>query len=64
MLLSENLSPIFSHKSKSSGNSANIDSLQTNSKHDIIEHDVTTLHDLSCLPSPTAFDALQISSER
>lgn len=64
MLLSENLSPIFSNKTKSSGNSANIDSIATNSKQDIIEHDIATLTDLSCLPSPSAFEALQLSSDR
>ena len=64
MLLSENLSPIFSSKSKSSGSTAHIGLDATNHSHDIIEHDVACLTNMSSLPTPDAFEALQISSER
>ena len=61
MLLSENLSPIFSNKTKSSG--AGVGNTNNNS-HDIIEHDVTGLTYMENLPKPGGFEALQLSSER
>ncbi len=65
MLLPENLSPIFSNKSKSSGTtSAHLGLGATNNSHDVIEHDVTGLTNMNNLPTPNAFEALQISSDR
>lgn len=65
MLLPEHLSPIFSNKLKSSSNTGNNVGLgATNNLHDIIEHDVTGLTNMSNLPTPDAFEALQLSSDR
>jgi hypothetical protein len=61
MLLPENLSPIFSNKLKSSGDAA---VGTTQNSHDIIEHDIACLTNMNGLPTPNAFDALRISSER
>lgn len=64
MLLPENLSPIFSNKSKSSGNAIGVGHGASNNSYDIIEHDVTGLTNMSNLPKPDAFEALHISSDR
>jgi hypothetical protein len=64
MLLPENLSPIFSNKSKSTRNPDNVEIDATNNSYDIIEHDVTGLTNMNSLPRPDAFEALQISSDR
>lgn len=64
MLLSENLSPIFSNKSKSSGNTNDVGRGASNNTNDIIEHDVTGLAIMNNLPKPDAFESLQIGSER
>ena len=62
MFIAENLSPIFSSKSKSSP----VDVLPTSksSSHDLIEHDVTSLAKMTHLPAPHAFEAIQIGSDR
>jgi hypothetical protein len=52
MLLPENLSPIFSNKPKSTSNSGDIGAGTINNSHDIIEHDVTGLTNMSNLPKP------------
>jgi hypothetical protein len=62
MLLPENQSPIFTNKSKSAGNNLSIGA--TSNSHDIIEHDVTGLANMMNLPNPTAFEAVQLSSDR
>lgn len=68
MFLSENMSPIFSNKSKSSGHDVGIgvpiDAGPNNTPYDIIEHDVTDLNNLLNLPKPDSFDALQLGSDR
>jgi hypothetical protein len=65
MLLTEKLSPIFSSKSKSSGNGLYVDEGgASNTPFDIIEHDVTGLAKISNLPPHDSFDALQIGSDR
>ncbi len=64
MILSENLSPIFSNKSKSSGDAGDVGVGATNNSHDIIEHDVTGLTNMNNLPTTDAFEAVQISSDR
>ena len=61
MLLPENLSPIFSSKSKSTVADGLV---ATKSAQNIVEHDVTGLAKMSNLPAPDAFEALQISSDR
>ncbi|CAF4596028.1 unnamed protein product, partial [Rotaria sp. Silwood2] len=62
------LSPIFSNKSKSSGDDHRIGSHNeggpTNTPFDLIEHDVTGLSKVYNLPKPDSFDALQIGSDR
>ncbi|CAF4659609.1 unnamed protein product [Rotaria socialis] len=64
----ENLSTIFSNKSKSSGDRRGIDDNHergpTNSPFDLIEHSISGLGVLSSLPKPDSFDALQIGSDR
>lgn len=60
MFLSENSSPIFLNKSKSSGNEADA----ADTPYDLIEHDVTALAKISNLPPPDSFDALQLGSDR
>jgi hypothetical protein len=62
MLLPENFSPVFTHKSKSTGNNLNIGA--TNSSHGIVEHDVMGLANMTNLPNPNAFEAVQLSSDR
>ena len=62
MLLPENFSPIFTNKSKSTGNNLPIGA--TNSPNDIIEHDVIGLANMTNLPNPNAFEAVQLSSDR
>ncbi|CAF3698588.1 unnamed protein product [Rotaria sp. Silwood1] len=70
MFLSENLSPIFSNKSKSSGGgddhrrSSRNDYGHTNTPYDLIEHDVSGLNKIANLPKPDSFDALQIGNDR
>jgi hypothetical protein len=64
MLLSEDLSPIFSNKTKSSGNAGVNRFGGANNSYDIVEHDVTNLTRMSNLPKPDSFEALQISSDR
>jgi hypothetical protein len=64
MLLPENLSPIFSNKSKSAGNIGDVRAGATNNSHDIIEHDVTGLTNMTNLPRPDVFEALQIGTDR
>ncbi|CAF0928461.1 unnamed protein product [Rotaria sordida] len=64
----ENLSPIFSNKSKSSGNKHRIGSNHegddTDTPYDLIEHDVAGLSYTVNLPKPDSFDALQLGSDR
>ncbi|CAM4869958.1 unnamed protein product [Rotaria socialis] len=64
----ENLSTIFSNKSKSSGDRRGIDDNHergpANSPFDLIEHSISGLGVLSSLPKPDSFDALQIGSDR
>jgi hypothetical protein len=62
MLLPENLSPIFTRKSKSSSGGDGIGARKAS--HNIIEHDVTGLTIMSNLPTPDSFEALQIGSDR
>ena len=62
MLLPENLSPIFSNKSKLSGSTGDVGLGAT--AHDLVEHDVTGLTNMTNLPAPDAFEAVQISSDR
>jgi len=65
MLLSEDLSPIFSNKTKSSGGNAGVSRFGAeNNSFDIVERDVTNLTRMSNLPTPDSFEALQISSDR
>ncbi|CAF5067547.1 unnamed protein product [Rotaria magnacalcarata] len=64
MLLSENLSPIFSSKSKSSNNNDNGGLSASANAHEAIERDVTTLSNMNNLPAPTALEALQTSNDR
>jgi hypothetical protein len=69
MLFSEHLSPIFSNKSKSSGEILDYDGDPDEcgvdkTPYDIIEHDVTSLAKTNNLPPPDSFDALQVGSER
>lgn len=64
MLLSENLSPIFSSKSKSSGTVDSVGVGTSNSTHDTTEHDINILTDVNDLPTANSFEALQVSSER
>ncbi|CAF0924105.1 unnamed protein product [Rotaria sordida] len=60
----ENLSPIFSSKSKSSDSTDNVGVGDSKISHEAIEQDVTNLTNLNNLPSTNAFEALQISSDR
>jgi hypothetical protein len=55
MLLSEDLSPIFSNKTKSSGNAGVNRFGGANNSYDIVEHDVTNLTRMSNLPKPDSF---------
>lgn len=65
MLLPENHSPIFSNKSKVNNSTTNhLGCGANNHSHDIIEHDVTCLKNMNNLPTPDAFEALQLSTER
>lgn len=60
MFLSENTSPNFLNKSKSSGDEADA----PDTPYDLIEHDVTCLANIHNLPPPDSFDALQLGSDR
>ncbi|CAF2306923.1 unnamed protein product [Rotaria sp. Silwood2] len=64
MLLSENLSPIFSSKSKSTDSIDNGGISAGRISHETIEHDVTNLSNMNNLPTTNAFEALQVSSDR
>ncbi|CAF3352698.1 unnamed protein product [Rotaria sp. Silwood1] len=64
MLLSENLSPIFSSKSKSSDSTDNGGISGGRISHETIEHDVNNLSNMNNLPAANAFEALQVSSDR
>ena len=69
MLFSEHLSPIFSNKSKFSGEIVDRrddpnEGGATETPYDIIEHDITTLAKSTNLPPPDSFDALQVGTER
>ena len=69
MSSTDHLSPIFSHKSKSSGENHLFDDHlyggdPSKTPFDIIEHDVAILSQGKNLPPPDSFDALQIGSER
>lgn len=60
MLFSEESSPNFFNKSKSSDDE--IDAPRTS--FDLIEHDVSNLAKITNLPKPDSFDALQLGSDR
>lgn len=65
MFLPENHSPNFSSKSKSYNSTTNHHELgASNHSRDIVEHDVIGLKNMNNLPTPDAFEALQLSSER
>jgi hypothetical protein len=61
MFLSENSSPNFLNKSKSSADDKGDAS---NTPYDLIEHDVTGLSKTNSLPPVDSFDALQIGCDR
>ncbi|CAF4725578.1 unnamed protein product [Rotaria sp. Silwood1] len=60
----ENLSPIFSSKSKSSDSTDNGGISGGRISHETIEHDVNNLSNMNNLPAANAFEALQVSSDR
>ncbi|CAF0791962.1 unnamed protein product [Rotaria sp. Silwood1] len=60
----ENLSPIFSSKSKSSDSTDNGGISSGRISHETIEHDVNNLSNMNNLPAANAFEALQVSSDR
>lgn len=65
LYLPENHSPIFANKSKVNRNTTNnLGCGANNQSHDIVEHDVACLKNMNNLPSPDAFEALQLSTER
>lgn len=64
MLLSENLSPIFSSKSKTSTSPDTSGHGASANSHEPFEHDINILSNLVNLPAPSSFDALQVSNER
>lgn len=60
MPFTEQSSPNFFNKSKSSDDEADV----RQTSYDLIEHDVGNLAKITHLPKPDSFDALQLGSDR